>query len=35
MKPKLTNYDLAMVALELRLVRFAPGSVFRDMLNQP
>lgn len=35
MKPKLTNYDLAMVALESRLVRFAPGSVLCDSVNQP
>lgn len=35
MKPKLTNYDLAMVAQESRLVRFAPGRELRDTVNQP
>jgi len=35
MKPKLTNSDLAMVAPESRLVRFAPGSVLRGAVNQP
>lgn len=35
MKPKLTKPDIAMVAPESRLVRFEPGSVLRDALNQP
>lgn len=35
MKSKLTKFDLAMVAQESRLVRFAPGRVLHDTVNQP
>lgn len=35
MKPKLTKFDLVMVAPESRLVRFAPGRVLREAVNQP
>ncbi len=35
MKPKVTKSDQVMVAPESRLVRFAPGSVLREAVNQP
>jgi nucleoid DNA-binding protein len=35
MKPKVTKSNQVMVAPESRLVRFAPGSVLRDAVNQP